>query len=329
MVKSAVIPQGERVEIAVVIPAYNRGPLIGRAIESVLAQRELPAEIIVVDDGSTDDTALRVAAFGDRVRLLRQRNSGASEARNAGVRAASSTWVAFLDSDDVWLSHHLASLANAIRETSGGAVLYFSDMELEAQFGGRRLWEECGIRFEGEYLCVQDGTSWVMMERQPMMLQTGVFRRDVYLEAGGLWSRLRTRHDTHLFIKLGVGSPMCAVKGVGTQQTSDEDPANRLMSASGPDSSRFWEESVPMYEDLLRTLPSLPAAYRRVLRRRLANAHWRLSRMAWRHSRPVAGMTSACRALANDMLAPVRGMIGGIERGTVVSEGLSNLQEEL
>jgi glycosyltransferase involved in cell wall biosynthesis len=87
------------------MPAYNRAGVIGRAVRSVLAQTMADFELVVIDDGSTDDTAAVVAAFSDpRIRLLRlERNAGLSHARNEGIRAVRARFVAFLDSDDEWL----------------------------------------------------------------------------------------------------------------------------------------------------------------------------------------------------------------------------------
>ena len=86
--------------ISVVIPAYNCAAYIERTINSVLAQSLLPDEIIVVDDGSADNTSKVVRRFGDKVILIHQDNAGASVARNTGIEAATSKWIAFLDGDD-------------------------------------------------------------------------------------------------------------------------------------------------------------------------------------------------------------------------------------
>jgi glycosyltransferase involved in cell wall biosynthesis len=92
----------ERVPVSVVIPTYNSAALVTQAVDSVLAQTVRPAEILVVDDGSRDDTRQRLAAYGDRVVPVVQENQGVAAARNHGVRRARGDVVAFLDADDVW-----------------------------------------------------------------------------------------------------------------------------------------------------------------------------------------------------------------------------------
>lgn len=89
-------------EISVVIPTYNRRELIVEAIESVLAQTYSDFEIIVVDDGSTDDTAERLRPYMNRVQYVVQRNRGVAAARNAGIQLAQGEFICFLDSDDLW-----------------------------------------------------------------------------------------------------------------------------------------------------------------------------------------------------------------------------------
>ncbi|MEN8127780.1 MAG: glycosyltransferase family A protein [Planctomycetota bacterium] len=93
----------DKITISAVIPAYNAEKYIARAIDSVLAQTCPVNEIIVVDDGSTDNTAAIIKGYGDKVRYIYQPNAGVSAARNAGIEAATGNWIAFLDADDEWL----------------------------------------------------------------------------------------------------------------------------------------------------------------------------------------------------------------------------------
>lgn len=116
--------------VSVVIPTYNRARSVVGALDSVLAQTYREFEVLIVDDGSTDETAARVAprADGRRVRYLRRPHAGVSAARNAGVAAARGDLVAFLDSDDVWksdkLEHEVAFLAR-----HPGVDAVFCDLE--------------------------------------------------------------------------------------------------------------------------------------------------------------------------------------------------------
>ena len=94
-------------KISAVIPVYNGEHTIARAIDSVLAQTRPADEVIVIDDGSTDQTVKSVQAYGDTVILIQQQNAGASVTRNTGIEAATGDWIAFLDGDDEWLPDNL------------------------------------------------------------------------------------------------------------------------------------------------------------------------------------------------------------------------------
>ena len=94
-------------EIACIIPTYNRKHLLQRAIDSVYNQTYPCNEIIVVDDGSTDGTAEWVQKTYPKISFLFQENRGVSSARNAGIKATNSKWIALLDSDDEWLPNKL------------------------------------------------------------------------------------------------------------------------------------------------------------------------------------------------------------------------------
>lgn len=95
--------------VSVIIPTFNRAGWLSESIDSVLHQTHPSVELIVVDDGSTDHTPDVVQAFGDRLTYLQQPNRGVSAARNVGVAASRGTWVAFLDSDDLWQPSKVAA----------------------------------------------------------------------------------------------------------------------------------------------------------------------------------------------------------------------------
>ena len=94
--------------VSAIVPTYNYGHFLDRAVDSVLRQTHHPTELIVVDDGSTDNTAEVLGRYGDRIKVITLGRSGLSAARNAGVRAASGEFVAFLDSDDWWHAEKIA-----------------------------------------------------------------------------------------------------------------------------------------------------------------------------------------------------------------------------
>jgi glycosyltransferase involved in cell wall biosynthesis len=109
--------------ISVIIPAYNYARYLREAIDSVFAQTYPALEVIVVDDGSTDDTPAVLAAYGDRIRAIRQQNQGVSAARNTGISAARGEYVAFLDADDLWQPAKLeAQMARFDADPSLGLV---------------------------------------------------------------------------------------------------------------------------------------------------------------------------------------------------------------
>ncbi len=93
--------------ISTIIPTYNRASFVTKAIESVLQQMKIDDELIVIDDGSTDNTPEVAAKYGSRIKFLRTANRGAGAARNRAVREATRPFVTFLDSDDEWLPDHL------------------------------------------------------------------------------------------------------------------------------------------------------------------------------------------------------------------------------
>jgi glycosyltransferase involved in cell wall biosynthesis len=104
-------------DVSVVIPLYNKADVLQATLVSVLEQTFREFEVIVVDDGSTDDGASLVESVADRrVRLIRQANQGESAARNRGILEARGKWIALIDADDLWASNHLEELVSAVED---------------------------------------------------------------------------------------------------------------------------------------------------------------------------------------------------------------------
>jgi glycosyltransferase involved in cell wall biosynthesis len=182
---------------SVVIPTYNRAHLLARTLESVWQQRFTDYEVVVVDDGSTDGTQEYLRTFGDRIRVVRQANSGPGAARNIGVLAARGEYVALLDSDDLWFPWTLNIFAQAVGEFRhpcivGGQLVEFTD--------------------EAELVSIREGpyqTSWfadfIASSRFPYYVGSGtcVLHRAALSGTTFLEDRLNAE-DHDLTLQLGV-----------------------------------------------------------------------------------------------------------------------------
>jgi glycosyltransferase involved in cell wall biosynthesis len=189
--------------VSVIIPTYNRCAYVREAVESVLAQGELAAEVIVVDDGSTDDTPAALQCFGDRLRYLRQPRSGASSARNRGIRMATREWLAFLDSDDLWLPQKLK------------AQLEFLDNHpLVKVCQTEEIWIRNGKRINPKgYHRKPDGYCFPLLLERCLVSPSAVMIHSSVLEEVGLFDEsLPACEDYDLWLRIGRRYPIALVK---------------------------------------------------------------------------------------------------------------------
>ena len=180
---------------SVIIPCYNASPFIGEAIQSVLNQTVPVSEIIVVDDGCSDDSARIAEGFGAPVRVIRQKNTGVAKARNAGFVQSKGTWIAFLDADDLWLPD---KLEKQFAKTKQDYLFVYCDAE---NFGECDKLSSCRMAYttlyEGqvfEHLLVGNfiSTSGVLVHRE-VLKRTELFSdRFVYAEDWAMWLRIAT-----------------------------------------------------------------------------------------------------------------------------------------
>jgi glycosyltransferase involved in cell wall biosynthesis len=171
-----------RPSVSVIIPAYNASKTIAASVKSALEQTWPPTEVIVVDDGSRDDTVDVVSSIGPAVTLLRQANQGCGQARNTGARQARAEWLAFLDADDAWLPRKLERQA-PFTENPRVAVVNCRSMNK----AGQMLRTE--ISFES------------LWEKNDLIVSSSLVRRSAFEAEGGFWAG-RACEDYHLWLRL-------------------------------------------------------------------------------------------------------------------------------
>lgn len=181
--------------VSVIIPTHNRRALVCGAVASALAQRDVAAEVIVVDDGSTDGTAAALAVFGGRIRYQRQPPRGVSAARNAGARLAAGVWLAFLDSDDLWRPDKLArQLAYHARTPA-----------LRASQTGE-IWIRNGVRVNPcRHHRKPDGDIFASSVARCVVSPSAVLlQRELFASLGGFDEGLPVCEDYELWLRLGL-----------------------------------------------------------------------------------------------------------------------------
>jgi glycosyltransferase involved in cell wall biosynthesis len=183
---------------SVIIPTYNRTALLREALDSVFAQTFTDYEVIVVDDGSTDDTLQMLAGYGNRVRIFQQSNQGPGAARNLGAKHAAGDYLAFLDSDDLWFPWSLAVYAQAIRQAGNpgfiaGKPKRFTD-PIEIKSANDSAIEL--LEFQ-DYL--ESGEEWRWWG-----VSSFVINRDAFEAAGRFTDEWINGEDGDLALRLGI-----------------------------------------------------------------------------------------------------------------------------
>lgn len=242
--------------VSVIVPAYKCAHLIGRAINTIMAQTRPADEIIVVDDGSPDDIPAALRPYGDRITYRRKSNGGAASARNVGIDMATGDLIAFLDSDDLWFPNKLATQLAVFQEypevglvssryridENDGSVLYCPDLD-------KPVWDRvvAPTGAEAFQLAMYVWTSVVMVRRSHL----GSRRFD---------TGLRIAEDRDLWVKLVTQSPIylqsecqgSLVELMGSLSRSDIDLDCECMlkmihhhkDLLGPAGVRHWEALV-------------------------------------------------------------------------------------
>lgn len=186
-------------QVSVVIPAYNQAHFLADAMRSVLAQTYTDFELILVDDGSTDDTPAVARQFNgllpNRLHYIRQTNQGLAGARNTGIRSAAGEFVALLDSDDQWLPDYLKKMLQMTEEQPQATVYYCPVVYMDAD--GRELPQQTtGIELSPDQIYP------AMLRANFLVPSTILARRQVVLEAGLFDPIFRRLQDWELWLRL-------------------------------------------------------------------------------------------------------------------------------
>jgi glycosyltransferase involved in cell wall biosynthesis len=204
--------------VSVIIPTYNRARIIKEAVDSVLAQDYKDFELIVVDDGSSDNTAEVLTGYGDDVRVIFQENKGVSAARNRGIAEACGELVAFLDSDDLWLPQKLSAQVEFFNQRTDALICQTE--EIWVRNGIRvnprqRHKKPSGMIFKPSLgLCLVSPSA--VMIRRDLLDRTGGFDETLpACEDYDLWLRISCRFPVYL-----IETPLIVKRGGHDDQLS-------------------------------------------------------------------------------------------------------------
>lgn len=191
-------PAAEPPAVSVVIPAFNAAWCVKRAVDSVLQQDFRDLELLVIDDGSTDETAVLLEGYGDALKVIRKANGGLSSARNAGILEARGEFVAFLDADDWWLPPKLTRQVTFLREhPSMGFVSATSRVE-DMDGNLLNMWA-CTV-CSGPFLPHLFGANGDVAGSGSAVLA----RRRLFDEVGGFDESLRSLEDVDMWMRLAA-----------------------------------------------------------------------------------------------------------------------------
>ena len=286
-----------RPSVSVIIPTFNRADLLRGSVESVLSQTHPVAEVLIVDDGSTDETASvvqsmtdRQAGNGPRLRYLRQPNAGKSVAINQALALVSSEWIAFNDSDDRWHPEKVERQLHALRRHPDARAC-FTNASYSHRYHGRASEFEGGLDVSGELGQLRDSVSTALTNRR-IRMQTVLVRADAMQAAGNFDPAMRVAQDVDFILRLSLVTPLCYVNLPLVEINRDPTHATRL-TVQHALASRARDEA---HEHMLAKWQPLLRAHRPDLCRQLSRDLWR-KRSALANHLLLAGDTRGARAV--------------------------------
>ncbi|MBK7801068.1 MAG: glycosyltransferase [Chloracidobacterium sp.] len=248
-------------KVSVVIPTYNYGRFIAEAIGGALGQTLEPVEIIVVDDGSTDDTEKVVREFGNRVRYIRQENAGVCAARNRGVAESSGEYIAFLDADDIWLPEKLEKQIAKFAEDKEIGLVHCGMREFDSETG-----ETIRLHLDGGEGSVADN---LLLWKEPVIVGPGgtvVVTREAFEKSGGFDTEMKVGEDWDFCYRVAREFRVGFVPEALVDYRSHSASAHRNVNEMERGMGRFYEKAFDTEDDSVLKLRSRAYGnYHRVL----------------------------------------------------------------
>jgi len=261
--------------VSIVIATYNRAQFLVETIRSILNQQLRNFELIVVDDGSTDDTERLLAGYRSQLRYLYQENRGPSAARNLGVRCANADWISIQDSDDLCAPNHLETLYGYVKDHPECAMVFANGNYL----GGREHNRETIIpRTKSQQLAKSGVKLEDFFEKSILRLQAALISKKAYDAIGGHDESLRICMDLDLGFRLLMNFPVAYLDSVVFSY-------RRHAGNIGRNEELRLTENIRVIEKLLREYPSARAQLgSHTVSRRLAYRYYRLAKGRWRRN---------------------------------------------
>lgn len=258
--------------VSVVIATYNRARLLTETIDSVLNQRFKDFELIVVDDGSSDDTRQLLASYGDRVRWFHQENRGPSAARNLGVCEAHAPWIAIQDSDDLSAPNHLEVLYGAARRFPDSAMIFANGRYLGGPEHDR---DQIIPAKKSAALAAREVRLQDVFDKSIVRLQASLISRTAYDALGGHDESLRICMDLDLALRLFMNYPAKYLDECVFYYRKHEGNIGRNEELRLTENIRVIEKLLRDYAAAGDMLGSVSVA------RRLAYRYYRLAKGRW------------------------------------------------
>jgi glycosyltransferase involved in cell wall biosynthesis len=219
-------------KISVIIPTYNRERYVVKAVASVLHQTFEDFEIIVVDDGSVDDTQKVLRAFSTRINYIYQSNSRVSSARNNGIRAAKGEWVAFLDSDDSWNKDYLARQFAQIIKYPLAVAHIANGVTIISHDERRNLFDETNFlrRFRANQDLIFKRPVRTIVKYGSWFIQSTIVRKDILFKAGLFDVELSLAEDLDVIARVALEGPITFCKRELVEVYRGEESIEHLMA---------------------------------------------------------------------------------------------------